>query len=162
MVAQAAWVVLLLLGIGLLLQNDLGSRLALFGIQPDLLLGALVLLARRMGPLTGLAVGFAAGLMQDGLMPDHVGLNAWLLMTAGFLCGHARESIFWESSVASALIVFLAALLHNFAQGVLASGFNLNASLQLLLRSGLPSAAYTAVFVTFVAYAVPRVLRGRD
>jgi rod shape-determining protein MreD len=159
---QACWIVLLLLGIGLLIQNDLGARLAILGVQPDLLLGALVLLARRTGPMTGLLVGFAAGLMQDGLTPDHVGFNAWLLMTAGYVCGHLKESIFWESQLASGLIVFLAALAHNILQAAVASDFSASATLGLSLHSGLPSALYTSVFVTLLAWAVPRVIRGRE
>ena len=131
---QAGWVVLVLLGIGLMLQNDLGARLAVMGVQPDLLLGALVLLARRTGPMGGLLVGLAAGLMQDGLTPDHVGFNAWLLMTVGFLCGHLRESIFWESQLASGLIVFLAALAHNILQAAVASDFSASATLDVALR----------------------------
>ena len=46
---QLVWVALAALGVGFLLQNDVASHLGILGVRPDLLLGILVVFARRLG-----------------------------------------------------------------------------------------------------------------
>jgi rod shape-determining protein MreD len=159
---QVVWVALAALGVGFLLQNDIASKLALFGARPDLILGLLVLSARRTGPTAGAVAGFCVGLMEDALTPDHPGLNAALKCTLGYLCGHLRVSLFWDSPASSALILFAAALLHSLAYYLIVSWGHGGAGLLEFLRIGLPSAAYTAALIPLFTWAVPRILRGRE
>ena len=158
--ARACWVLLALLVFGLLVQNEFAARIAILGVRPDLVLGVLVLVARRGGPMVGTLLGFAVGLMQDGLTPDHVGLGALLLCTVGFVSGNLRESIFWESPLAAALIVLLSALFYNLAQLALVAPGHPGPLAMNFLRFGIPGAVYTAVLLPALAYAVPRILRG--
>ncbi len=158
---QALWILILLTGAGLVLQTDVVGRLGILGVRPDLLLAGLVILARRSGPLVGTLAGFAVGLMQDGLTPDYPGLNAAILCTIGFVCGHLRETIFWDSPVASALILFLAAVVDHAAYLAVSSFGHWPSAGVEFLTVGLPSAVYTAVAVPLVFYALPRVVRGR-
>jgi rod shape-determining protein MreD len=161
-VLQALWVFLGLAGVGLLIQSDLAARLSILGVRPDLVLAAVVMLARRRGPLVGTVVGFCVGLMQDGLTPDRLGLHAALLCTMGFAFGHLRVSMLWETPAATGLILLLAGVAHELLlRAFLAQGL-WGAALTSMLTTGLGTALYTAVLVPLVMYAVPRVLRGRS
>jgi len=158
---QALWMFVGLAALGFVLQTDLAARMSILGVRPDLVLAAVVLLARRRGPLVGTVVGFCAGLMQDGLTPDRVGLHAALLATVGYLFGHLRVSLLWETALASGVILFLAAALHELLLRVLLADGRWLAAGGSFLATGLPSALYTAVLVPLVLYAVPRLVRGR-
>ena len=50
---QALWILLALVGVGFLVQSDVSGYLSIFGARPDLLLGGLVIVARRTGPIVG-------------------------------------------------------------------------------------------------------------
>jgi rod shape-determining protein MreD len=162
MALQALWLFAVLAGVGFVLQTDVAARLSILGAHPDLVLAAVVLLARRRGPLAGALAGFLAGLMRDGLTPDRLGLHTFLLCTVGFLFGHLRVSMLWETPAASALILFLAGMVHQLLLRVFLADGHWGAATASFLTAGLASAAYTAVLVPLVVYAVPRILRGRD
>jgi rod shape-determining protein MreD len=158
---RALWVFVALAGVGFVLQSDVASRLSIHGARPDVVLAAVVLLARRRGPLVGTWAGFCAGLMQDGLAPDRVGLHATLLCTVGYFFGHLRVGLLWESPAASALILFVAALAHELLLRMFVADGRWGAALVSFATTGVAGAAYTAVLVPLLAYAVPRILRGR-
>jgi len=158
---QALWVFLALAGAGLVLQSDVAGHLSILGARPDLVLAAVVLLARRRGPVAGTVAGFFAGLMQDGLTPDHLGLHAALLCSVGYAFGHLRVQLLWDTPVASGVILFLAAAAHELLLRLLVADGRWGAALVSFLTTGLAGAAYTAVLVPLVAYAVPRIVRGR-
>ena len=95
-----------------LLQVTVFSRLAVFGIKPDLLLVITALFAVAYGPENGFLMGFFCGLVQDvfgGSFYMHVISKALL----GFLMGTFKESVFGtEEGVA--LTAVLVATATNF------------------------------------------------
>lgn len=69
------------------LQSSVLSRIPAPGGRPDLVLVVVVAFGLAEGPLTGAAVGFAAGLLTD-LLSDHpLGLYALVCCLAGYVCG---------------------------------------------------------------------------
>ena len=161
-VLQSVWVVALLVGFGFLIQSDVASRLGILGARPDLLLAALVLYARGSGPFAGTLMGFVIGLMQDGLTPDHVGLNAAILCTVGFACGHLREKLFWESPVSSGVILLFAVAGHDLIYLAVTSAGHWQAAARHFAVVSLPGAVYTALLIPLCAWALPRIVRGRS
>ncbi|MBI5837598.1 MAG: rod shape-determining protein MreD [Candidatus Eisenbacteria bacterium] len=159
---HALWLFAALAGVGFLLQTDVASRMSILGARPDLVLAAVVLLARRRGPLAGTLAGFAAGLMTDGLTPDRLGLHALLLGSVGYFFGHLRVNLLWETPAAAALILFLAGLMHELLLRVLLSGGQWGAVGVSFVVNGVATAAYTAALVPLVAWAAPRVVRGKE
>ncbi len=83
----AALGLLVLLG----LQATLARHLAVLGVPPDLPLVAAAVIAFRAGPLRGGLVGLAAGLGEDLLRGDFIGLFALAGGAAGWLCGEASR-----------------------------------------------------------------------
>ncbi len=159
---QILWLFVLLAGAGFVLQTDFAAHISILGVQPDLMLAAVVLLARSKGPTLGCLIGFTVGLMQDGLVPEHVGMNAGLMTALGFALGHLRESILVETPAASGVILFGAGLLHALSRTLLVSWGNWPSIAAHFATVGIPGALYTAILVPLLMWAVPRILRGRD
>jgi rod shape-determining protein MreD len=80
----------------LVLQVSVANRLPLpGGVQPDLVLLAVVALALVFGSMTGMVTGFLAGLAADIIPPaDHtIGRYALVYCLIGYLCGIASAEM---------------------------------------------------------------------
>ncbi|MEV3921717.1 rod shape-determining protein MreD [Actinomadura coerulea] len=86
----------------LVLQVSVANRLPLpGGVQPDLVLLAVVALALVAGSMTGMVAGFLAGLAADIIPPaDHtIGRYALVYCLIGYLCGVASAEMDRQSAV---------------------------------------------------------------
>ncbi|TDD85329.1 rod shape-determining protein MreD [Actinomadura rubrisoli] len=86
----------------LILQVSVANRLPLpGGVQPDLVLLAVVALALVSGSMTGMVTGFLAGLAADIIPPsDHtLGRYALVYCLIGYLCGIASAEMDRQSVV---------------------------------------------------------------
>ncbi len=61
--------------------------MAILGVVPDLFLLLVLWIALRQGRFAGTIAGFAIGLLQDVLLADVLGLNAFAKSIAGFVAG---------------------------------------------------------------------------
>ena len=100
-----AFLITVLLLVALALQTTVLPRLGLPGATPDLVLLFVVSMALADGPLSGLVVGFASGLMLDLVPPaDHaVGRYALVLTLVGYLAGLVQDEA--ERSVVMPFVV---------------------------------------------------------
>lgn len=119
---RRALLVALLLVTAAVLQTALFPAITLLGFRPDLLLLLVVALALRDGPLAGLRVGFAAGLLTDLLVVQApVGLGVLVMTGVGYTIGLARPYLAPESITAPILLAFVAGALGTGSYGVLAT-----------------------------------------
>ena len=79
--------------VALALQSTLLARLTLLGVIPQLVLVVVVSLAYTDGERVGVVVGFAAGLLQDLLLPGQsiLGLTALVYTFIGYAAGTLRQ-----------------------------------------------------------------------
>jgi rod shape-determining protein MreD len=113
-------VIALVLVTAALLQTTLFPFLMLAGFRPDLLLLVTAVFALREGALTGLRVGFAAGLVSDLLLNQSaVGLSALVYLGVGYTIGLARPYLAPESVTAPVILAFLSGLVGTAGFGVL-------------------------------------------
>jgi rod shape-determining protein MreD len=104
-----------------LLQTTLFPHLTLAGFRPDLLLLVVATFALRDGPLVGLRVGFAAGLLADLLLHQSaVGLEALVLLGTGYIVGVARPYLAPESVSAPLVVAFTSGFAATAGYGILA------------------------------------------
>lgn len=104
------------------LETALFPAVTLFGFRPDLLLLTTVVFATRDGPLTGVRIGAAAGLVADLLVSSSpVGLAVLLYGIAGILVGWSRPYLAPNSVTAPLLLTAAASVLTTAAYGVLSS-----------------------------------------
>lgn len=118
MIARVAFVTLVLVTAALL-QTALFPYLTLAGFRPDLLLLVTTAFALRDGPLTGLRVGFAAGLLADLLLNQSaIGLTALVFVGVGYAVGTARPYLAHGSVTAPVLLALLSGLLGTAGYGL--------------------------------------------
>lgn len=116
---RAAVTTLVLITVALL-QTTLFPHLTLAGFRPDLLLLVVAAFALRDGPLVGLRVGFAAGLLADLLVHQSaVGLQALVLLATGYTVGVARPYLAPESVSAPLVVAFTSGLAATAGYGLL-------------------------------------------
>ncbi|NKB71334.1 MAG: rod shape-determining protein MreD [Candidatus Latescibacteria bacterium] len=103
----------LLLILALILQTTWVPAVAVFGIQPELVLLALVMIGLAAGPFEATLFGFGIGLIQDAYMPDNFGLNALVNSIIGFTVGWGRVRIVAESFYVQVVLVVGATLVQG-------------------------------------------------
>lgn len=157
---------LLLLGALLLtaavIQTSLLPAVGITGIRPDLLLLVVVAVALREGALSGLRIGFAAGLLTDLLvLQAPAGLAALVWTTVGFTVGSARPYLASDSLSAPILIAFSSALLATFGYGLLTLLLGDERGSPALLFQGSVGVAVVTTIVAPVVLPVVRRLLDR-
>lgn len=119
MTARTA-VVGLILFTAALLQTSLFPHLALLGFRPDLLLLLTALFALRGGPIAGLRVAVAAGLLTDLLLSESaVGVASLVFIGVGYTVGVTKPYLATESITAPVLLALTGGILGTVGYGVL-------------------------------------------
>lgn len=154
-------VIALVLVTAALLQTTLFPYLMLAGFRPDLLLLVTAVFALREGTLTGVRVGFAAGLLSDLLLNQSaVGLSALVYVGVGYTIGLARPYLAPESVTAPVIMAFLSGLVGTAGFGVLSRllGDERYTS-SLVLQASLFVALFNTLLAPIVGGVVVRLSR---
>ncbi len=150
------------IGAVLVLQASVVPYLAIGGIQPDLVLIAIVLLGFSEGSIKGSVFGFLGGLIEDVLGGQVVGLSAFSKCIVGYISGLVERTIFVENVLLPMGAIFAASILNDFTY----AGFNflLGESIsieKLFFGIALPTAVYNAlamplVYLVYHGLAMPK------
>lgn len=156
-----AAIVALVLVTAALLQTSLFPYLMLAGFRPDLLLLVTAVFALREGALTGLRVGFAAGILTDLLLHQSpVGLSALVYLGVGYTIGLARPYLAPESVTAPVIMAFLSGLLGTAGYGLLSRLLgDERYTMALVLQASLFVALYNTLLAPIVSGVVSRLGR---
>jgi len=145
----------------LLLQLSLSNLLSIYGIKPDFILIFVVYISLRYGRLWGCISGFFMGFIQDSFLAIFIGLNALCKAFVGFLVSIIPWRITGTSSTDGLVILFFAALIHDFLYNWIYSFGSGSGILFVLLRYALPGAIYTTL-IGLITYSIfPKVFRVR-
>jgi len=128
------------------LQTTVVPVVGIFGIQPDLLLIALMVLAIRHGSMSGIWAGFILGLAQDIYAPSVLGQHAFANAIVGFFIGLFNERVMSTGPLVKLAILLVSFVLHDslfVAVEVAKHGAALSAALVSLLTQTIPRAAYS-------------------
>jgi rod shape-determining protein MreD len=109
------------LGMLVVLQFTVRSRLGDERITPDFLLLALLLYTIRARPGPSAAAGFLVGLLGDALTPASFGAGALAHTLVGYASSWAKAVVFAENLLVNGLLFFAATWLRNLVMA-LASG----------------------------------------
>lgn len=140
------------LAVALLLEPTLSGPLALLGGRPLLMLSVVVYYAWMNGPLAGTLFGLGLGLVADLLSIHNPGLNMLGFSLVGAIVGRTEESVYKDHGWVQALVLFLAALLHETIGYALVTRLDLSGYPIYALRYILPTAGLTAAaFPLFIA-----------
>ncbi|MDX1621454.1 MAG: rod shape-determining protein MreD [Nitriliruptorales bacterium] len=158
MIARSATVALVLITAAVL-QTALFPHLTLAGFRPDLLLLATTAFALRDGPLTGLRVGFAAGLIADLLLNQSaLGLTALVFLGVGYAVGTARPYFAHGSVTAPVLLAMMSGLLGTAGYGLFSRLLgDERFTLDLVVQASLFVALYNTLLAPIVIGLVERL-----
>lgn len=129
----------------LLLQVTVVARIGILGVQPDLMVLLLVLVALRRGPIAGTLLGFALGLVQDSLVPPTMGMNMLAKSLTGYAVGQLSDKLVVGGPALQAALVGGAVLLHDFFYLLAFTGLDLLTFVRMYFVQAVPAALYTAV-----------------
>ena len=120
---------------------------------PDLLLLGLLILAMRVRPGVGAAVGFLVGITVDAVAPTAFGAGALACTVVGFVAGWMRTMFVAENVMVSALFVLGASWLRDLIQ-VVASGQLEGRALLWQLGVLSPAAALATALAGLIVFLV--------
>lgn len=134
---RATLFTLLLLGVCILLQSTLLSRLPLGGARPDLALIVLVYASLRRGSMVGQVSGFVSGLFEDFMSVSPLGFHPLLKTVIGYLYGIFSGNMFLDPIFMPMILTIVATLLKGVLSGLVSSLFGIAASGFLYFRGRL-------------------------
>jgi rod shape-determining protein MreD len=145
----------------LLLQVTVIGRLPVPGAAPDLLLVLVLAFGLAEGPMAGMATGFIAGMLADGLSAHEMGRLALCYALAGYVTGNLqdneRSTLQPFGAVALGAVVSLGAFA---GEGILLGDDRI--TLHAVLRAALSSVPYDVVLTPFVVPLVGGLVRRLD
>ena len=139
---------------------------AIFGIIPNLTLVIVVCYALLRDDTEAAIVGFLAGLLQDILFGQIIGISALLMMFTGFLAAKPFKEYYQENYIIPLVVVSIASLAYETAFYII--NFLLLGRVNFIRYFGqiiLPTAAYNilaSIIIYRLIYALNQKLLKRD
>lgn len=134
---RLGWVALALLA-----QTTLAPRLALFGVQPSILLAVFFLFSLKVGALASIWTGFGVGLILDVYIPGVPGGFALAMSILGFLGGLVNEQRVHTDYLTRVILLGIACVLHDSIWFLLGR-HGWTHLVEFLIATSAPSAVYT-------------------
>ena len=142
----------LILIVNLILQSTLFQYIGIMGIKPNTAIIIVASIAFMRGEIDGGITGLIAGFLQDSFFGMFLGLNMFIYMIIGYLCGKFLSGFYKESIIIPTLIALVADFCYGFlfyTISVLMRGYT--NFLYFLSTIILPEMVYTAV-VSIILY----------
>ncbi len=134
-----------------LLQNNFFASVSLISITPNLMLIVTVSYGLLCGKLTGMGVGFCAGILMDMFGGTLLGQYALILSVLGYACGYFTPYFYPDYVMLPMAVCLVCDLIYGLYMYVF--GFLIHGRLNILfyLRTIiLPEAIYTAIVLIIV------------
>ncbi|MFZ5647054.1 MAG: rod shape-determining protein MreD [Bacillota bacterium] len=145
---MSLFALVLFMGLAIFTQVTLLNFFPVFGVKPDLLLILVVLNAFHKGCREGALAGFLGGLMADLAVGSYIGMNALVLMAAGYMVGLVESKLYKDSTVIIVVLTFISSLFTQFLTYILLSSMGVSIAPGVaMFRVVIPTAVYTAVLV---------------
>lgn len=146
--------------IGVLLQLSFFSRVALFGVSPDILPALVVALGLLGGAMTGAVAGFAIGFLVDCLLVQTLGGSSLVLLATGYTAGLFRERFDIHSALVPPLLCVGLTLFAELGFGAVQLMLGVDAPVSPLIARDLLLKSIFAFFLGWPIYlGVRRALR---
>jgi len=107
-------VIAAVLVVGVLLETTMVSRMAIFGVSPDLMLSIIVSYSILRGDTEGAIAGLTGGLLMDVALGQAMGLFAMLGLLVGYFAGKPFRDFYRESYLLPMFITGILAVVYGF------------------------------------------------
>jgi rod shape-determining protein MreD len=142
----------------LVFRLTIGPRLAIAGVQPDLVAAIVFYLTIARGARVGIVAGFVLGLLIDVDRPESVGMSSLAWSTMAYLAGRISDAVETSDPVVASAMLFVAMLAVETIRSILIAGFEPARIGLIWIRWGAPTALYTAVAAPVLAAAIHSVI----
>jgi rod shape-determining protein MreD len=139
----------------------LGPKLAIAGVQPDLMAGLVFYLTLSRGGNAGIVAGFLLGLLVDVDRPEGLGVSSLAWSTMALFTAWLREAMDASDPIVAGLLLFLSTLVAESIRALCVGGPDLGRFIMIFLRWALPTAIYTGVGVPLLVAGGRAILRER-
>jgi rod shape-determining protein MreD len=129
----------------LVFRLTIGPRLAIAGVEPDLVAAIVFYLTLARGVRMGIIAGFVLGLLVDVDRPEGVGLTSLAWATMGYLTGRVSEAVEASDPIVAAAVLFVVMLAAETIRSILIAGLDPGRVGLIWIRWGVPTALYTAI-----------------
>jgi len=113
-----------LIALLIVVQSTWLDYIAVYSVVPDLSLLAVVYIAFKSPSLQGQSIGFAAGLLQDGISAAPFGLNAFIKTAVAWLANLLSGKFYIDRLLMPAIFGFAATLAKALYLALLAAFFS--------------------------------------
>lgn len=147
------WFILMVLC--MILQTSFIPMIALWSVQPDIILIAFFFLCLKYGTLPGIYVGFFLGLGMDLYTPSMTGQNALAKTLVGYFWGIFNEKVMRTDLVFKVMIIIVGFIIHDIlfiGSEFLKNGDSLVPIFSELVKRTLPRTAYTMIIALFIHF----------
>jgi rod shape-determining protein MreD len=136
----------------------LGPKIAIGGVQPDLVAALVFYLTVGRGPTVGILGGFVLGLLVDIERPQQMGLSSLVWSTMALATARASSAVDLSDRILSGVVLFFAVLLAESVRACILGAGNPGEIALLWVRWALPVAFMTAIAAPLVTAAASSVL----
>lgn len=140
--------IILAIALALVVQTTLARFVVRGTVSVDFVLVVVVYVALTSGPVTGLLSGSVAGLIQDSLSTELIGIGGLAKTVVGFLAGVIGTQFIVAQPLPRFVVFFVATILHQM----------ITIGLGVLLELRPPGIPYAAVLGQALGNAVAGVL----
>ena len=168
MTARFCFRLILTVVAALVFRLTLGARIAIAGVQPDLVAAIVFYLTLARGPIFGIISGVALGLLVDVDRPAAMGVSSLCWSTLAYLTNRLSEAVDNTDPIVSSTFLSLVVLAAETVRALFTSASNLAGFPFVWVRWALPTAAYTGVAAPLISafcrwvFATPGWFRGRS
>jgi len=141
----------------LVFRLTVGPKLAIAGVQPDLLAAYVFYLTLARGARTGIIAGFVLGLLVDVDRPEGVGLTSLVWSTMAYLTAIISDAVESSDAIVAAAVLFVVMLAGETIRSILIAGLEPGRIGLIWIRWVLPTALYTAIAAPLLAVAIHSV-----
>ena len=135
----------------IILQSSLFKFIDILGIKPDAVFIFVLSLSLLNGPWEAVYLSLFAGLVQDVIFNNALGVSTFSLFVVSYITGLLSKNVFKESTFVAFVFTFLGTLLYNliimFSMVLMKYQFNF---LESLLDVGMIQSVYNSLIVAFV------------
>ena len=137
--------------INFILQTTVFSYIEIIGIKPNTIIILVVSFSFMRGEIEGGLIGFFSGLLIDSFFGQFLGLNAFIYLIIGFLCGKIFNEFYKDSIIISFFLTFIFTMIYGFFffffNGFLRGYPNILPFLKSII---IPEALYTSIISVFI------------
>jgi rod shape-determining protein MreD len=152
---------LLTVWLALAFRLTLGPKIAIAGVQPDLVAGLVFYLTLSRGGTAGIVAGFVLGLLVDVDRPEGIGISSLSWSTMALFTTWLSEAMDAKDPIVAGFLLFLSMLVGESIRALCVGGLDLGHLGLIWIRWALPTALYTGIGVPLLVAAARAVLRER-